>query len=118
MYGPLLMLIILIPLFLIGLFWAIAPYRLYQYYDSRLNYVRPGRGYVEEFSNMKYEIRELKEAGRDEELAILQKHYKKSRFWYKAWSDYELLREVIFIILCISVFISNVEHLRTILRAY
>ena len=106
MYGPLLTLIILIPLFLVGLFWAIAPYRLYKYHGHRLKYTRPGMGeYKEEFENMKYEIRELKEAGRDEELATLQKHYKKSKFWYKVWSDYDMLRTIIFVILCIAVFI-------------
>ena len=104
MYGPLLMLIILIPLFLIALFWAFAPYQLYKYHDHRLNYVRSGRDYTEKFYNMQYKVRELKEAGREEELATLQKHYKKSHFWYKAWSDYELLREVVFVILCIAVF--------------
>ena len=105
MYGPLLMLIILIPLFFIGLFWAIAPYRLYKYHEHRLNYVRPGRGYTEEFYNMEYEVRELIEAGRGKELATLQKHYKKSKFWYKVWSDYDMLRSVIFVILCIAVFV-------------
>jgi hypothetical protein len=54
---------------------------------------------------MKYEIRELKEAGRDKELATLQKHYKKSHFWYKVWSDYEILRTIVFAILCIVVII-------------
>lgn len=105
MYGPLLMLIILIPLFLIGLFLVIAPYRLYQYHGHRLKYTRPGHDHIEEFSNMKYEIRELKEAGRDKELVTLQKHYKKSNFWYKVWSDYEILRSVIFAILCVALFV-------------
>ena len=106
MFGPLIVLIILIPLFFIGLFWAFAPYQLYKYHDNRLKYNRPGMdGYETEFDNMRYEVRELKEAGRDEELATLQKHYKRSRFWYKAWSDYELLRDVIFVILCIAVII-------------
>lgn len=106
MYGPLLMLIILTPLFLIALFWTFAPYQLYKYHNNRLKYTRPALGsYKEEFENMKYEIRELKEAGREEELAILQKHYKKSHFWYKAWSDYEILREVVFVIICIAVFV-------------
>lgn len=105
MYGPLLMLIILTPLFLIALFWAFAPYQLYQYYGHRLKYTRPDMGdYEIEFENMRYEVRELKEAGRDEELATLQKHYKKSRFWYKVWSDYELLRAIVFAIICIAVF--------------
>ena len=105
MYGPLLTLIILIPLFLIGLFWVVAPYQLHEYHDNRLNYVRPGYGCTEKFYDMKYEVRELKEAGREEELATLQKHYKKSKFWYKVWSDYEILRGVIFAILCIAVFV-------------
>lgn len=105
MYGPLLTLIILTPLFLIGLFWVIAPYQLYKYHGHRLNYVRPGRDYTEEFYNMKHEVRELKEAGQDKELAILQKHYKKSKFWYKVWSDYEMLRTIIFVVLCIAIFI-------------
>ena len=106
MYGPLLTLIILIPLFLVGLFWIIAPYRLYKYHGHRKRYTRPGMdGYEVEFDNMKYEIRELKEAGRDEELATLQKHYKKSKFWYKVWSDYDMLRSIIFTILCVAVFI-------------
>jgi hypothetical protein len=73
MYGPLLMLIILTPLFFIALFWAFAPYKLYKYHDNRLNYVRPGCGDMDEFYNMKHEIRELKEAGRDEELAMIKK---------------------------------------------
>ena len=105
MYGPLLTLIILIPLFFIGLFWVIAPYQLYKYHDSHLNYIRPGRNYTEEFYNMKHEICELKEAGRDKELATLQKHYKRSKFWYKAWFDYETLRNVVFGILCVAVFV-------------
>jgi hypothetical protein len=61
--------------------------------------------YETEFGNMRYEIRELTEAGREEELATLQKHYKKSHFWYKAWCDYEILRDVIFAILCVAVFV-------------
>ena len=105
MYGPLLMLIILTPLFLIGLFWVIAPYQLYKYHDNRLNYVRPGRDYVDKFYHMKHEIRELEEAGRDKELATLQKHYKRGQFWYKAWSNYEMLRSIIFIILCFAIFV-------------
>ena len=106
MYGPLLTLIILIPLFFIGLFWAIAPYHLYKYHRHNTKYTRPGMDdYESEFDDMKYEIRELKEAGRDEELATLQKHYKKSKFWYKVWSDYDMLRGVIFVILCNAVFV-------------
>ena len=106
MYGPLLTLIILIPLFFIGLFWAIAPYHLYRYHDKRTRYIRPGAvDYETEYSDMKYEIRELKEAGREEELATLQKHYKRSKFWYKAWSNYDMLRGVIFGVLCVAVFI-------------
>ena len=106
MYGPYLMLIILTPLFLIALFWAFAPYQLYKYHGHRLKYTRPVKdAYETEFENMKYEIRELKEAGRDKELVTLQKHYKKSRFWYKVWSDYEILRTIVFTILCIVVII-------------
>jgi hypothetical protein len=106
MYGPLLTLIILIPIFLIGFFWAFAPYQLYKYHGHRRKYTRPDMDdYETEFANMKYEILGLKEAGRDKELATLQKHYKKSRFWYKVWSDYEMLRCVIFTIICIAVFI-------------
>ena len=120
MYGPLLTLIILIPLFFIALFWAFAPYKLYEYHERRTKYTRPGMGdYETEFENMKYEIRELKEAGREEELVTLQKHHKKSHFWYRVWSDYELLREIIFVIFCIAVFvfllvnIINPLHVRT-----
>lgn len=106
MYGPLLMLIILTPLFLIGLFWVIVPYQLYKYHGHRLKYTQPDMDdYETEFENMEYEIRKLKEAGRDEELAILQKHYKKSRFWRKVWLDYEALRGGAFAILCIAVFV-------------
>ena len=105
MFGPLIMLIILAPLFLIALFWAFAPYKLYEYHERRLNYVRPGYDYTEKFYNMEYEICELKEAGREEELATLQKHYKKKEFWHKVWFDYDILRSVIFDILLIAVFI-------------
>jgi hypothetical protein len=99
------MLIILTPLFLIALFWVIAPFRLYKYHDNHLNYVRPKYGHTEEFANMEHEIHELKEAGRDKELATLQKHYKKRSFWRKVWLDYEILCGSVFAILCIAVFV-------------
>jgi hypothetical protein len=100
------MLIILTPLFLIALFWAFAPYKLHEYHERHTKYIRPGMDdYETQFCDMKYEIRELKEAGRDKELATLQKHYQKSHFWYKVWSDYELLREIIFGILCVAVIV-------------
>ncbi len=105
MYGPLLMLIILAPLFLIALFWAIAPYHLYRHYDSKLNYTDPVNGCLTEFSDMRYERRQLEEAGQQDLLAKLQKDYKKSHFWYKVWSDYEMLRSIIVVILCIAVFV-------------
>ena len=106
MYGPLLMLIILIPLFFIALFWAFAPYQLYKYHGHRLKYTQSSMGdYKKEFENMKYEIRELKEAGRYKELSTLQSHYKRSKFWYKVWSNYEILCDVIFAILCVAVFV-------------
>ena len=108
MYGPLLMLIILAPIFLIALFWAIAPYHLYRHYDRKLDYTDPVNSCLTEFCDMKYERRQLEEAGQQDLLAKLQKDYKKSRFWYKVWSDYEVLRSVIFVILCIAIFVFTI----------
>ena len=108
MYGPLLMLIILAPIFLIVLFWAIAPYHLYRHYDRKLDYTDPVNSCLTEFCDMKYERRQLEEAGQQDLLAKLQKDYKKSRFWYKVWSDYEVLRSVIFVILCIAIFVFTI----------
>ena len=108
MYGPLLMLIICTPLFLIALFWAIAPYRLYQYYDSKLNYVRPKTGEFTEFCDMKCEHRELEEAGQHDLLVRLQKYKKKEQFWYKAWGEHETLIIVCLVILGLTTFIFGI----------
>jgi hypothetical protein len=97
------MLIILAPLFLIGLFWAFAPYKLYKHYDAKVNYVDPKNGSQTNFYNMNYEVERLEEVGQKELLIKLQKNYKRKKFWYKAWSDYETLRSIVFVILCIAV---------------
>ena len=108
MYGPLLMLIICVPLFLIALFWAIAPYRIYKYYDGKLNYADPKTGEFEEFRGGKYECLRLEEAGQHELLAQLKRTQKKENFWYKAWSDYETVITVCLVIIGIAIFVFGV----------
>ena len=84
MYGPLLTAIILIPIFLIPLFFAIFPYQMYQHYKKKTYYPDPRGGCETWFDNMNYEVKRLKEAGQHELLAKLQKDYKKKEFWDRA----------------------------------
>jgi hypothetical protein len=103
MYGPLLVAIILIPIFLALLFFAIFPYKIYEHYYDKANYIDPKYENTTHFDNMNYEAKRLEEAGQKELLIKLQKNYKRKKFWYKAWSDYETLRSIVFVILCIAV---------------
>jgi hypothetical protein len=87
MYGPLLVAIILTPLFLVLLFFAIFSYKIYKHYNAKIRYVDPKNGNSTNFYNMGYEVKHLEEAGQKELLTKLQKNYKRAKFWDKA-DDY------------------------------
>jgi hypothetical protein len=83
MYGPLLVAILLTPFFLVPLFFAIFPYKIYKYYDEETKYVDPKEGNRTHFYNMNYEVKHLEETGQKELLIKLQKNYKRKKFWDK-----------------------------------
>lgn len=114
MYGPLLVAIILIPIFLIMLFFAIFPYMMYQYYKKRTYYPDPIGGCETWFDNMNYEIKRLKETGQHELLAKLQKNYKKKKFWDKVdnnRSTFTVIAGIIGFIVVIFILLSIINPL-------
>ena len=77
MYGPLLMLIICAPVLAILIVCAIVPYRISDKYDKKCEYYDDVHTGMNDFHNARWEIKMLQTQGRDEELAQLQKNYKK-----------------------------------------
>lgn len=83
MYGPLLMLVIFTPLFLIALFFAIAPYHIYEHYEEKRYYTdKDGIRHV--FYDSEYDDKRLSKDN-PTKLAKLRKNDKKRRFWNKLW---------------------------------
>jgi hypothetical protein len=83
MYGPLLMLVIFIPLFLIVLFFAIAPYHVYDHYEEK-RYYTDKNDTQHVFYDSEYDVKRLSKEN-PALLVKLQKNEKKRRFWYKLW---------------------------------
>lgn len=83
MYGPLLMLVIFIPLFLIVLFFAIAPFHIYDRYEEK-RYYTDKNGTKHCFYDSESDVTRLSKEN-PTELAKLQKNEKKRRFWRKLW---------------------------------
>ena len=83
MYGPLLMLFIFTPLFLIALFLAIAPYHIYDHYEEK-RYYTDKSGIRHVFYDSESDVKRLSKEN-PTVLAKLQKNEKKRRFWNKLW---------------------------------
>lgn len=83
MYGPLLMLTILAPIFVIALALAILPEAMASHYRKRCRFwdERPYFMKWSTFYNGVTQIDYLKKEGRDDELKSLQTVYKKKEFW-------------------------------------
>ena len=114
MYGPLLVAIILTPIFLALLFFAIFPYKIYEHYYAKANYIDPKYENTTYFDNMNYEIKRLKEAGQKELLIKLQKIYKKKKFWDKMdnnKSTFSVIAGIIGFILLIFLLVSIINPL-------
>ena len=83
MYGPLLMLVIFIPLFLIVLFFAIAPYHIYDHYEEK-RYYTDKDGIQHIFYDSESDVKRLSKYN-PTVLVKLRKNDKKRRFWNKLW---------------------------------
>lgn len=105
MYGPLLLLIILVPLFLVSIFFLIAPYQFYKHYGEKICYYDERWGEKTEFRNWDSEIKAFEKAGKHEELAQLQHNHKKYKFWRDLWQNTDVLRGIIFGLLLIAIII-------------
>lgn len=83
MYGPLLVTIILAPIFLIALTLAILPEVMPNHYRKRCRFWDERPYFMEwsTFYNGATQIEYLKKEGRDDELKKLQSAYKKKEFW-------------------------------------
>lgn len=102
MYGPLLMLVIFIPLFLIVLFFAIAPFHIYERYEEKRYYTdKHGTQHIfyDSESDEKILSKENPAA-----LVKLRKNDKKRRFWHKLW-DIQLAIIIVAFVLGLAVFI-------------
>lgn len=107
MYGPLLVTIILAPIFVIALALAILPKALASHYRKKCRFW-DGRPYYMEwntFFDSATQIEYLKKEGREDELKELQLVYKKKEFW-DAFPD--VVRGIVIgiaVIVCIALFI-------------
>jgi hypothetical protein len=107
MYGPLLVTIILAPIFLIALTLAILPEALASHYRNKCQFW-DGRSYRMEFStffNGATQIEYLKKDGREDELKELQAAYKKKELWDAFPSAVQGLAVGITVIVGIALFI-------------
>lgn len=105
MYGPLLMLVIFIPLFLIVLFFAIAPFHIYDHYEEK-RYYTDKNGIQHIFYDSEYDVKRLSKDN-PTVLAKLRKNDKKRRFWHKLW-DIQFALGITALILGFVVFIFSV----------
>ena len=84
MYGPLLMLVIFTPLFLIALFFAIAPFHIYEHYEEKRYYTdKDGIRHI--FYDSESDEKRLSK-DKPAVLVKLRKNDKKRRFWNKLWN--------------------------------
>ena len=86
MYGPLIGFLITLPIFLVLLFFTIAPYQLYQHYDKKLVY-----GY-DQILGLTREKSYCGHKWQKEELTPVQVEYydrvlEKKKFWYNLWKE-------------------------------
>ena len=100
MYGPLIALFITIPIFLIALFFAIVPFKMYRYYDGKCIYIDV-LGYPRDYDASPRDVAQIESK---EELDRLNALYKKKKFWYFLW-DGECFFGVVAILLGIALFV-------------
>jgi hypothetical protein len=81
MYGPLIALFITIPIFLVALFFAIVPFKMYRYYDDKCVYIDT-LGYPRDYDAYPRDIAQIESK---EELDRLNALYKKKKFWRFIW---------------------------------
>lgn len=102
MYGPLLMLVIFIPLFLVVLFFSIAPLRIYEHYEEK-RYYTDKDGIQHIFYDSESDIKRLSKYN-PTVLVKLRKNDKKRRFWNKLW-DIQFALGMIALVLGAAIFI-------------
>jgi hypothetical protein len=81
MYGPLIALFITIPIFLIALFFAIVPFKMYRHYDGKCIYF-DAYGYPRDYDAYPRDVAQIESK---EELDRLNALYKKKKFWHFLW---------------------------------
>jgi hypothetical protein len=96
MYGPLLGFLITLPIFLILLFFAIAPYQLYKYYDKKLVY---DHDYSSGFSREQsyYGHKWQKEQMTPAQVEYYDRLLEKKKFWEKLWDEEEFFGPLSFV---------------------
>jgi hypothetical protein len=107
MYGPLLMLIILTPIFLLALAFVIIPSALCYHYRQKCHYY-DDRPYCHEwtyFGDYRREVDYLESEGRQEELNSLREAHHKRIFWSKIEDKVRTIAIIITIIVGLALFI-------------
>ena len=82
MYGPLIVALITLPIFLIALFFSIVPTQLRKYYNGKRRFVTP-YGNTTTFDDAHCDVDQLTRAGRADEIPKFREAYNKYRFWDK-----------------------------------
>lgn len=107
MYGPLMMVCILAPIFLLALAFVIIPSALCHHYRQKCRYY-DDRPYYHEwsyFGDYKLEVEHLESKGRKDELNALREAYHKKMFWLEIEDKVRTIAIVIAIIVGFALFI-------------
>lgn len=107
MYGPLLLVIICLPILIATIAFGKIAYSKYKKYDDQCYYYdpRPYHQEIEYFHNADWELKLLHEIGQEEKIPALQKAYAKQHFWHKLWYN-EWCRDIIIGICGVAVVVS------------
>ena len=97
MYGPLIGFLITLPIFLVLLFFTIAPYQLYKHYESKLVY---GYDYSLGFNREKsyYGHKWQKEELTPAQVEYYDRVLEKKKFWYNLWDKEEVFVPLSFLV--------------------
>ena len=96
MYGPLLLIIICLPILIATIIFGKVSYAKYKKYEEQCEYFdsRPFHHEINFFHGSDWEYTVLKETGQEDKIPALEKAYKKYQFWKKFWC-FEIPRDII-----------------------
>lgn len=108
MYGPLLLVIICLPILIATIIFGKISYAKYKKYEKQCEYFdfRPFHHEINFFHGSDWEYNILKETGQEDKIPVLEKAYKKYLFWKKFWG-FEIPRDIIIVVCGVAVVVGS-----------